>query len=218
MKVTGKKNKADGKRARLVCFPDHSFTEYPEGHKKYISFGEMQGVHLGYKCSIRDAWYIVPSVWIPSAFFLRRNNLYPKFVLNRCGAVSTDTMHRMLFNPEIDDDDILLSYYNSITFAFTEICGRSYGGGVLEILPKEMGNIMIPRLQDMDTDLRDELLQQVDRIVRNNEDIEEALDIVDENVLIRCLGIPSSWCEQGRSIWKKMQNRRLRRGARVLAK
>lgn len=33
---------------------------------------------------------------------------------------------------------------NSISFAFTEICGRNYGGGALELLPKETGNILVP--------------------------------------------------------------------------
>ena len=78
--------------------------------------------------------YIIPSVCVPDAFFLRRSNLYPKFVLNRCGAVSTDTMHRIKFKEGVTPEDILLAYYNSISFAFTEICGRSYIGGVLDIL------------------------------------------------------------------------------------
>lgn len=85
----------------------------------------------------------VPSIWIPDAFFLRRNNLYPKLVFNRCGAISTDTMHRMKFKTGIDPKLAIIAYYNSIAFAFTELCGRSYGGGVLEILPKEVGNIHV---------------------------------------------------------------------------
>lgn len=64
----------------------------------YLDEGEENGEHAEYKCSISGSWYSVPSVWVPDAFFLRRNNLYPKFVLNACSAVSTDTMHRMKFN------------------------------------------------------------------------------------------------------------------------
>lgn len=205
-------NKAAGKRARLICFPEKPLEEYPEGHRRYIALGEAQGEHKGYKCSIRDAWYVVPSIWVPSAFFLRRNNLYPKFVLNRCNAVSTDTMHRMLLNPGIEPENMLLSYYNSISFAFSEICGRSYGGGVLEILPSEMGNIMLPKIDNIDINLRTELLHQVDEIVRSKSDIEKALDIVDQRVLVDFLGIDGSWCKQCRQIWKKLQSRRLRRG------
>lgn len=206
------KNKGVGKRARLISFPEIPFEEYPDGHKKYISLGEKNGEHEGYKCSIRDRWYIVPSVWVPDAFFLRRNNLYPKFVLNRCGAVSTDTMHRMKFNEGVIPENILLAYYNSISFAFTEICGRSYGGGVLEVLPGEMGNILLPKVETVDPKLREKLLAHIDSVVRNGEDIEVALDIVDEELLVKTLGIDSEICRKCRVIWKKMQRRRLGRG------
>ena len=206
------KNKASGKRARLVNFPDTPIENYPERHKAYIASGEEAGENKGYKCSIRDRWYIVPSIWIPDAFFLRRNNLYPKFVLNRCNAVSTDTMHRMKFNPDVQPENILLSYYNSISFAFTEICGRSYGGGVLEILPSEMGNIMLPQIDKIDPQRREFLLSQIDAIVRKSEDIELALDIVDKEILINMLGIDPEWCASFRKIWKKLRRRRLARG------
>ena len=207
-----KKNKASGKNARLVNFPDIPIEDYPEQHKAYIALGEANGENEGYKCSIRDRWYIVPSVWVPDAFFLRRNNLYPKFVLNRCNAVSTDTMHRMKFNSDVKPENILLAYYNSISFAFTEICGRSYGGGVLEILPGEMGNIMLPKLDDIDEETCRSLLKRIDAIVREDDDIEKALDIVDNEILVDALGISAEWCEKCRVIWKKMQRRRLGRG------
>lgn len=205
-------NKASGKRARLISFPEIPYDEYPVKHKEYISIGESNGEHEGYKCSIRDRWYIVPSVWVPDAFFLRRNNFYPKFVLNQCNAVSTDTMHRMKFNDDVDPLNILLAYYNSISFAFTEICGRSYGGGVLEILPGEMGSILLPKVEWIDPALRNRLLAHIDAIVRNDEDIELALDTVDKELLVDTLGIDPKICHKCRAIWKKMQKRRLGRG------
>ena len=206
------KNINAGKRAMLISFPDTPYEDYPTKHREYIELGEKNKENKGYKCSIRDRWYIVPSVWVPDAFFLRRNNLYPKFVLNRCNAVSTDTMHRIKFNEGINTENLLLSYYNSISFAFTEICGRSYGGGVLEILPGEVGNIMLPVVENIDEALRDSLLCQIDTIVRNDEDIEKALDLVDQKLLVEILGIDREVCNKCRSIWKKMQKRRLGRG------
>lgn len=205
------KNKTAGKRARLINFPEIPYDEYPAKHKEYISLGEANGEHEGYKCSIRERWYIVPSVWVPDAFFLRRNNFYPKFVLNKCDAVSTDTMHRMKFNDGVDPEDVLLAYYNSISFAFTEICGRSYGGGVLEILPSEMGNILLPKVDNIDPELRGNLLTHIDSVVRNGEDIEKALDMVDEELLVKVLGIDPEICRMCRAIWRKMQKRRLER-------
>ncbi|MDE5936206.1 MAG: N-6 DNA methylase [Ruminococcus sp.] len=207
-----KENIESDKKAMLISFPDTPYEEYPDKHKDYIKFGEDNEQNKGYKCSIRDRWYIVPSVWIPDAFFLRRNNLYPKFVLNRCNAVSTDTMHRIKFNDGVNAENILLSYYNSISFAFTEICGRSYGGGVLEILPGEVGDIMLPVINNIDSKIKTKLLKQINTIVSKNDDIEKALDIVDQKVLIELLGIDKEICSSCRNIWRKMQKRRLGRG------
>lgn len=206
------KNVKKAKAAYLIDFPDKDISEYPKKHREYIELGEENKEHTGYKCSIRDKWYRIPSIWVPDAFFLRRNNLYPKFVLNKCNAVSTDTMHRIKFNTGIDPERIALSYYNSISFAFTELCGRSYGGGVLEILPGEVGNILVPKLDQIPMEKVKEVLTRIDTIVRNKEDIENALNIVDKEILVEEVGIDSTICEEARLIWKKMQRRRLKRG------
>lgn len=201
-----------GKAAYLIDFPETPYEEYPDQHKEYIELGEKNGENKGYKCSIRERWYRIPSVWVPDAFFLRRNNLYPKFVLNCCEAVSTDTMHRIKFKDGIEPERILLSYYNSISFAFTELCGRSYGGGVLEILPGEVGNIFVPKLDMVPMDKVREILKSVDQIVRKDEEIEKALDIVDREIMVEEVGIESELCKNARGIWKKLQGRRLKRG------
>ena len=210
--IDWRENVDAGKAAYLIDFPEKKFEEYPEKYKEYIQMGEKNGENMGYKCSIRDRWYRIPSIWVPDAFFLRRNNLYPKFVLNCCNAVSTDTMHRIKFNEGIDPERILLSYYNSISFAFTELCGRSYGGGVLEILPGEVGNILVPKLDGISAEKVKQTLKKVDQIVRKNESIEKALDIVDEEILIKEIGIKQELCKDARNIWKKLQRRRLKRG------
>jgi adenine-specific DNA-methyltransferase len=117
----------------------------------------------------------------------------------------------MKFNDGIDSELALLSYYNSISFAFAEICGRSYGGGVLEILPGEMGNIMLPRIDALDAKKKTELINQVDKVVRDNSNIEYALDLVDKEILVGLLGMDESTCRRFRNIWKKLQQRRLGR-------
>ena len=45
-----------------------------------------------------------------------------------------------------------------------------------------------------------------------DEDIEKALDLVDQEVLVNLLGVDPVVCSQFRTIWKKMQRRRLGRG------
>lgn len=119
---------------------------------------------------------------------------------------------RVKFHENVEPENVLLAYYNSISFAFTELCGRSYGGGVLEILPGEMGNILLPKVENISPKLRKTLLAKIDLIVRNNEDIEIALEAVDKELLVGVLGIEPEICRKFCAIWKKMQRRRLGRG------
>lgn len=211
-----KQNRSQGKRARLLALEDGQYARMTKTQQAYIDEGEEHGENNGYKCSIRDSWYAVPSIWIPDAFFLRRNNLYPKLVLNRCGAVSTDTMHRMKFRDGIDPELAIIAYYNSIAFAFTELCGRSYGGGVLEILPKEVGNIHVLNtgLLSINAELKRDVISVIDRVVRNGHNIDEALDYVDAKILVGALRFDEDTCRACRRIWKTLQARRLGRGTR----
>lgn len=206
-----KKNVDRGVPAQLLYFPDEPFEKLPSNYQKYIQYGEKNLMHTGYKCRIRENWYHIPSVWVPNAFFLRRNNKFPKFVLNDINAVSTDTMHRIKFNQGVNREKALLSYYNSITFAFTELEGRSYGGGVLEILPGEVEKLILPNLQSFDDNTTKELIKKIDKTIRNDDDIEPILDEVDEIILVKYLGISSEVVQVFRNIWKKLMNRRLNR-------
>lgn len=173
------------------------YNKYFSVNQKTVDEYELQGVvrPLSGRSAHVHSVYFQKRAW-KEKFFLRRNNLYPKFVLNCCNAVSTDTMHRIKFHDGIEPERILLSYYNSISFAFTELCGRSYGGGVLEILPGEVGNILVPKLDDVPMDKVKAILKIVDRIVRDNDSIEEALDIVDEEILVRELDIQKRFVPQ----------------------
>lgn len=202
-----------GEKGYLISFPkDIKYEDYPNKYKEYIKLGEKEEVHTGYKCSIRDRWYCVPSVWSPDAFLLRRNNTFPRFVLDDIGnTVSTDTMHRIKFNEDIDHKKVLLSYYNSITFAFTEIEGRSYGGGVLEILPGELRQVPLPNLQGIDDKVVNDLLKEIDQTIRNGDDIEPILDKVDQKVLVEHLNFNKTIPQLFRSAWKTLMNRRLNR-------
>lgn len=116
-------------------------------------------------------------------------------------------MYRVKFNEGGEAERIVLSYYNSISFAFIELCGRSYGGGVLEVLPGEIGNIMVPKLNNVSVEQIKYILQRIDKIVRVGENIEKALDIVDNEVLVDELKFDVELYEKTRVIWRKLQTR-----------
>lgn len=187
-----------------------------ERQADYIQLGEATGENTGYKTRIRNKWYEIPGIWVPDAFFLRRNNIYPKFVLNQMDAVSTDTMHRIRFNTGIDEisqKKMVLSYYNSVAFAFTELEARSYGGGVLEILPRELESVTIPDLvnKEIDETVINETFNEIDRLMRTSVEIEEILNLVDE-FLASELDIEIVQLESLREIWRILMNRRTGRG------
>lgn len=207
-------NVEQGAKTFLIDFNQLTDSQITKKQKAYIALGEENEEHTGYKCRIRERWYAIPSIWEPDAFFLRRNYQYPKFVLNNCHAVSTDTMHRVSFLVGTNRNKAILSYYNSVAFAFTELEARSYGGGVLEILPRELENVTIPNINDMiiDDEIIDELFEHLNLVIRENRNIEEVLDLIDQKLLIERLNISATYVDQCRAIWHKLKNRRLNRG------
>ena len=138
-----KQNENANYPTRLFYPPEIPFENLPEPVKKYITMGEQQGYQTGFKCRIRDNWYIVPSIWTPDAFMLRQISSYPKVILNSTQATSTDTIHRVKMNANIQPDILIASFHNSLTFAFAEVFGRSYGGGVLELEPREAEALLL---------------------------------------------------------------------------
>lgn len=142
----------------------------------YVEAGERAGHHHGYKCKIRlPHWWFVPSTAIPDAFMLRQIHEGPRIIQNVAGATCTDTIHRVRVAPGIDAGWLAGASINSVTFAFSEIRGRSYGGGVLELEPTEAEGIPFPHpngqlpLADLDLWARrketKQMLDEVDRLV-----------------------------------------------------
>ncbi|MDT5140008.1 MAG: hypothetical protein QOD58_4270 [Mycobacterium sp.] len=175
----------------------------------HIDAGEAAGVHLGYKCSLRKPWWTTPSLWFPDLFMLRQIHLAPRLTVNAAAATSTDTVHRARVSPGTDPTALAAVFHNSATFAFAEIMGRSYGGGILELEPAEAEELPIPAPMYADPDLASD----VDLLLRANE-LEKALDVVDRRVLIEGLGLSPDVVAQCRAAWAALRDRRTRRGSR----
>lgn len=139
-----KSNRNSEARTHLLTFPPMADLNGLIGARDYIAWGVEAGINKGYKCRIRDEWQIVPSQRISDALFIRRNNKYPKLIINEAKAFTTDTMHRVTVKENAEIKALTASYYNTLSFAFSEICGRSHGGGVLELMPNEVERILLP--------------------------------------------------------------------------
>lgn len=199
-------NHETGARANFLKFPTIKEINGNKRAINYIKQGEEAGIHKGYKCGIRNEWQIVPSTRISDALFIRRNNLYPRLIINQAKAHTTDTMHRVWVKQGVDIESFTASYYNSLSLAFAEICGRSHGGGVLELMPNEVENIPLPY-----NDLNKELLPEIDERLRQGDTIQNILESTNEQILRRNFGFSSKEIQLADSIRKKLSERRLNR-------
>ena len=205
-KADWQQNLANGAKANLLVFTPGAKENGNDGTKAYIENGEQQGINKGYKTSIRDDWYVIPSIKLSDALFLRRNNLYPKFVLNDAQAYTTDTMHRVFIKEGVNRKAFVVSYYNSLSFAFAEILGRNFGGGVLELMPSEVEGVYLPYREE-----NAELFEKVDQMVREKKTADEILDFTDKELLQKGMGFSETETKMARSIWYKLMGRRLNR-------
>lgn len=171
---------------------------------RYIEQGERQGIHRGYKCSIRTPWYSVPAIWTPDCFLFRQIYDFPRVVLNQAGATSTDTIHRMKVKAG-DPGSVAANLCTHLTAASSEIEGRSYGGGVLELEPTEAERLLMPRALQ-----RAMPLAEADRLIRAGR-LADVLAENDKLVLQRGIGLTSRECGALRRIWERMRNRRVSR-------
>jgi adenine-specific DNA methylase len=199
-------NRQTKAKAHLLVFPPKEKMNGNKRANSYISLGESMGINKGYKTGIRDDWFVIPSIKLSDALFIRRNNLYPRLILNEANAYTTDTMHRVFMNKDTDKNAFIASFYNSLSLSFSEIVGRSYGGGVLELMPSEAEKILIPyRTENSD------LLANIDSMMREKKSIDEILKITNKQILKDGFGFTDHEIKLADNIWKKLSARRLNR-------
>lgn len=191
--------------AHLLHLPDIPLDELDDAARGYVLSGEAMRLNAGYKCRIRARWYRVPSVWTPDAFMLRQVHGYPKIIVNKAAATCTDTIHRVRLRNGVKADLVAAAFLNSLTFAFSEVVGRSYGGGVLELEPNEAEKLPIPMRGGEGLDLNELHKFLLD------DDINSALDVTDEVLLVGGLGLSRRDAKMLRGIWQKLRDRRINR-------
>ncbi len=166
---------AAGARVHLLDFaadrPD------PEEHAKpsaYLEAGTDAELHLRYKCRIREPWYRVPFIRVGELMLSKRSHHYPRVVLNEAGVVTTDTIYRGTAHGRVvgHADDLAAGFHNSLTLLSAELEGRSFGGGVLELVPSEVSRLLVPFILGFGAEL-----DRLDSIARA---VGESQDLVDE--------------------------------------
>jgi adenine-specific DNA-methyltransferase len=132
--------------------------------------------------------------------------LFSKLVFNDALAYTTDTMHRVYLKPAANPQAFVSSFYNSLSLTYSEICGRSYGGGVLELMPNEAEKILLPYKEE-----NAQLFKPLDDMLRGNTPIEEILNFTNKIILEDRYGFSPHESKLATSIWKKLSSRRMNR-------
>ena len=195
------------KRVNFIKFPDVKKSKLNKHAIKYVNHGIILELNNRYKCKLRNNWFHVPSVWKSEGFFVKRNHLFPRIIINDAQVQVTDSFYRIVMKEGFNIKDLAFSFYNSLTFILAELEGRYYGGGVLELTPNEFKNLAIPfraEVSDIEFDKLEEMIEE-------NESINDILIYTDNILLKKQLNLEDVELERLRNIYDVLVKRRLRK-------
>ncbi|MGH3692253.1 MAG: N-6 DNA methylase [Microbacterium sp.] len=131
---------------------------YPEpddvapGLRRYIRHGRDLGVHKAYKCTIRDPWWRPPRVPAPDLFFTYMSHRFPRLIANTARTSFVNSMHGVRLHSGLKraKQALPILALNSVTMLGAELSGRSYGGGILKMEPREAASLPVPSADVLD--------------------------------------------------------------------
>lgn len=208
----------DGRSVYLFA-PGLRAGQRPSGAAEaYIAAGEASGVPSAYKCRVRSPWWQVPRVRTPDLLLTYMNHDTPRLVTNEAKAGYLNSVHgvRLTAGRRALGRDLLpIGLLNSLTQLGAELVGRSYGGGMLKVEPKEADMLPVPAadvLAAAAPALRT-LRPQLSRHLRNA-DLDSAVTLVDRVLLIEHLGLTRAQVRGLREAREALFRRRATRGAK----
>lgn len=114
---------------------------------QYIAFGHATGVDEAYKCRVRKPWWKVPVLTAPDLFLTYMNADTARLTTNTAGARHLNSVHGVYLTEAYRDlarDVLPVASLNTMTLLSAELVGRSYGGGILKIEPREADRWLMP--------------------------------------------------------------------------
>jgi hypothetical protein len=183
----------------------------------YIAEGELQGVQDAYKCRVRSPWWRVPLVKPADMLITYMNADTPRLTTNTAGVRHLNSVHGVYLEPslrEIGTAVLPLGALTSMTLVGAETVGRSYGGGMLKLEPKEADNLPVPApdvLRAAQPAL-ERLRPQIAAALLARTGLLEAAAVVDDVVLVGELGMARSEVAALRDAHAELTARRVARG------
>lgn len=178
----------------------------------YIADGHRTGVDTAYKCRVRKVWYRVPLVPAADLFLTCMNADTPRITTNRAGARHLNSVHGVYLREafrKTGRDFLPLASLNSVTLLHAEMVGRSYGGGLLKIEPREADIWAVPSFSLVESRAAElgRIKGRVTRLLGCGKLI-EAVELVDHALLADCHDLSGEALQQVRNARAELFNRR----------
>lgn len=183
---------------------------------RYIKSGEALDIHEAYKCRVRTPWWRVPYLKPADLLLTYMNADTPRIAANRAKAHHLNSVHGVFLRDELrkDGTDLLpTASLNSVTLLGAETVGRSYGGGMLKVEPREADRLPMPS-PDLVREHRAALIAlrpKVTAALRSGR-LLNAVALVDEVLLVDAMGMSRAALLAVRNEHRTLTARRVARG------
>jgi adenine-specific DNA-methyltransferase len=118
-----------------------------EAALRYIDSGHQTGVDEAYKCRVRTPWWRVPILAPADILLTYMNADTPRLTTNTAAVRHINSVHGVYVRDEYRElarDVLPIASLNSMTLLSAELAGRSYGGGILKLEPREADRWWMP--------------------------------------------------------------------------
>lgn len=183
----------------------------------YIRDGERQRADQAYKCQVRSPWWRTPVLAAPDLFLTYMNAAFPQLASNPARLRHLNSVHGVYLGPglsELGMELLPLAALNSVTLLGAEAVGRSYGGGMLKLEPKEADLLPVPSPQLLAAarGALQALVSPVSALLAHRKS-HEAIRLVDDVLLGDALGVGDAAIHALEDARAHMVGRRKARGS-----
>lgn len=209
----------DGRRVYLFAPKDDLEASLSAAALGYIEEGREAGIPNAYKCRVRSPWWKVPGIRRPDLFLTYMNQDTPRLVTNTAGVAYLNSVHGVTLTPEhraLGRNVLPVAALNTVTLLGAELVGRSYGGGILKVEPKEAGTLPLPS-PTVVNEARPDLLALEPHLAQKlrGGDLLGAVKLVDRVLLIDHLGMRRPLLKQLRESREFLFQRRVTRSSKA---
>lgn len=204
----------------VLLYPQNDSLSEPA--QRYLNSGVALGVDKAYKCQVRKPWWRVPLVPVPDLFLTYMDHFCPRLITNEAKVHHLNSLYGVRLNCDrkgLGRELLPLCSLNTLTLLGSEMLGRSYGGGILKIEPKEADQLPFPSIElihNAASELR-ALRPQLAVALRQG-DLRRIVNTVDAVLLRKHLGLNTTELKALREARELLFVRRTGRGKRTRVK